>query len=245
MMPLVNNASSFLTPPPLVNTTTPGTTVAHVPYDNVAPSFSSAQIDNNTRGNSSPAAAPPQQAAPLPPPAENASPFSLALTNAEGNFSTAAPATFLAQLMGQDLSPEARSVLVQYEKLVNIGNVKYKPSNAQKPESEPTGVFGKILQTERASGPRPAPELASPLLAAQAPAPQNVSAAVSAAVQDIQQLQRNNKSTPPAAEPELLDTPTVAASPITRPTPRLISAYAATASRLGNEPGIDATAEVA
>jgi hypothetical protein len=246
MMPLVNTTSSFITPPPLVNTTTPGTTIAHVPYDNIAPSVSSAQVDNNARGNSTPTASPAPAAAPAQPDPDVPSSFSLALTNASGNFSTAAPATFLAQLMGQDLSPEAKAVLVQYEKLVNIGNVKYKPSNALKPEAEPSNIFGKILQSERAAPSRPAQETApSPLLVAQTSATQTSSVAASASINELQQLQRQAKAPSPVAEPDLLDTPTVAASLQAQPTPRIIHAYVATASRLGNEDGIDATAELA
>lgn len=145
MLPLVAN-NSIPTPPPVVNTLLPGTTIAHVPYDNVAPSFSNAEVNNNASNNNT------------PPSAHETEPVSAisveeAFANYLGGSASPVPnvnaqATFLAQLIGQDITvpPETVGILVQYEKLDAYANVKYKPSNATKPESVPAGAFSRILQ---------------------------------------------------------------------------------------------------
>src|SRR5690606_2116250 len=63
--------------------------------------------------------------------------------------------------------PSVQRVLEQYEALVNLSNVKYKPSDALKPEEQPSNLFEKLLQSERsqtlaarASAP-PAPSVAA------------------------------------------------------------------------------------
>lgn len=147
MQPVVSSIIPNVITTPLINTAVPGSAIVHMPYDNVAPSVSSAQTDPNARGNSTPP--PEEEHAPAAPPP---SPFPNFLSNPA--VSSSVQATFLAQLISQDASPETTGILVQYEKLVAFSNVKYKPSNAMKPAPEPSGVFGKLLQEERAEPPR-------------------------------------------------------------------------------------------
>lgn len=175
MIPSVTIATSYVpTPPPVVNTTVPGSAILHVPYDNVAPSVSSVQINNNARGNST--------ATPSNAPAEELVDNSGEETAPQRNTArsggplASAQTTFLAQLAGQDNSPQSNVILVQYEKLIAYSNVKYKPSNALKPEAEPAGVFGRILQQEKtgvpvqeASRPAPAPAADQARIAQSAP----------------------------------------------------------------------------
>lgn len=129
-------------PPVLVETPVPNATgTLRVLPTNVAPSFSNEQVSNESRGpkNSAsrlPAAQP--QAATQPALAQSP-PYS-------NNPALGAPTNFLAQLISQDISPQATIYLAQYEKLVYFSNVKYKPSNAGKPA--PQGLFAKFLQAD-------------------------------------------------------------------------------------------------
>lgn len=173
MLPVVN-ASAIPAQPSFVATFIPGNNaVLHVPYDNVAPSVSSVQIQNNARGNSAappPAGQPAVSAAPAPA-------VSAALATASGSLAAGAGVTFFAQVIGQGASLEAQGMLVQYEKMVALAQVKYKPSNASLPPPEPAGVFGRILQQEKAAPPlriieqKPAPP-AEPATISQAAAVQ-------------------------------------------------------------------------
>ncbi|MDE3038675.1 MAG: hypothetical protein KGJ21_09545, partial [Pseudomonadota bacterium] len=92
-----------------------------------------------------------------PPPADNLSMAEAFANYLGGNAATIpninAQATFLAQLIGQDITipPETAGILVQYEKLDAYSQVKYKPSNAQKPQAAPSNVFSRILQEEHAA----------------------------------------------------------------------------------------------
>ncbi|MDE3060143.1 MAG: hypothetical protein KGJ06_03960 [Pseudomonadota bacterium] len=127
---------------PLVNTAMPGTAVVHPPYDNVAPSVSNAAIDNNARGNSTPPPSPDQPSADAPATDAAFTALSSGMAQATG---LGAQATFLAQLMVQDGSSVTQRFLVEYQKLLSLSNVKYKPSNAMKPSPEPSSIFGRIL----------------------------------------------------------------------------------------------------
>lgn len=151
MLP-VSVTSTITTPPPIVNTTTPGTNDVHTPPTIVAPSFSSPQADNNARGNNTRVALPEQQ--PLSTPqAPPSSPAVGVPQSPADKFTLGAQTNFLAQLIGQDITPSVQGVLVQYEKLVNISNVKYKPSDALKPQAQPSSLFGKLLQVENQAEP--------------------------------------------------------------------------------------------
>ena len=162
MLPLASVYSTNPIQTPLVNTALPGSAVTHVPYDNVAPSVSNAQVENNTKGNSEISSA----AASEPPASENAAASAAAAAGDAANLGTIAQATFLAQLASQDSSPATQVILVEYEKLVSISSIKYKPSNAQKPEAGPSNAFSRLLQEENTA---PATPSASATVAAKAP----------------------------------------------------------------------------
>lgn len=65
------------------------------------------------------------------------------------NTSPLAGANFLAQLIGQDASPQAQTVLVEYEKLVYLSTIKYKPSDAMRPQVQPSDVFSKMVSERK------------------------------------------------------------------------------------------------
>jgi hypothetical protein len=161
---------------PIINTVTPGTTVTHVPYDNVAPSVSNAQVDNNASSNN--AAAPAAEPPPAPADTADTQAFYASLANGAASTAPGAQATFLTQLIAQDLSPPVQTILMQYEKLVAFSNVKYKPSNAFRPEPAPSGEFGRILQQES-----PPVQSAQPLPAAPAPVSEEPAAATTVQVE--------------------------------------------------------------
>lgn len=139
----------IINPPPttLVATALPNSIALRVPYDNVPPSVSNTQLDNNARSNQNilQKSGDAQAAAAITSSTENFSVTSIANTQA---LNIAAQTTFLAQLAAGDISPEVRTIFAQYDKLVSYANVKYKPSNAGKP-SEPVGMFGRLLQQEK------------------------------------------------------------------------------------------------
>ena len=146
MLSPLGNINSIATTPTLVATALPNSIALRVPYDNVAPSVSSAQLDNNASGNrnSLPKTEVPQTVASTA--SANEKFFLSSLANST-SFSASAQTTFLAQLASGDISPEVRSIFAQYDKLVSYANVKYKPSNAGKP-SEPSSLFGAFLKQE-------------------------------------------------------------------------------------------------
>lgn len=222
MLPVVANVNPYALQTPIVNTVTPGTTLVHVPYDNVAPSVSSATIDTNARGNSNALVVASEAAPEATPP----TPFSNVLQNSQGPQNIGAQATFLAQLIGQDSSPETTGILIQYEKLAVMANVKYKPSYAFKPPPEPAGVFGRILQSEKVEA-RPEPQAqqaAAPTQAATANASNN---APVAAVQPRPALQKSTRSAGDIAKAANVQTTAARTA-----TPHIISAYAASAARV-------------
>lgn len=133
----------------LVATPLPNSIALRTPYDNVSPSVSSSQLDNNARTNRDFL------------PKENV-PQTVTINSVAENFSATAPSTnspsytanaqtsFLVQLAAGDISPEVRGLFAQYDKLVNYANVKYKPSNAGKPV-DPISLFKTLLQMEKES----------------------------------------------------------------------------------------------
>lgn len=172
MLPAVTSNVAFIPPQqaPLVNTAILGSEATRVPYDNVAPSVSNAQVDNNTKGNSTPFASP---AAPAPSSELSASAF--ALPSAAGTSPVISlPTNFIAQILGQDISGNldsvTRGILVAYERLVALSDVKYKPSNALKPSGGPAGAFSELVQQNP-----PVQQSAAPVaeIAAEAPSVQN------------------------------------------------------------------------
>lgn len=157
LLPAVPSTVSYIPPQaPLVNTAMPGSDVARVPYDNVAPTVSNVQIDNNARGNNGYASAAPSNAS-----AEAAGNFELGSPAMRSGGNLGMPTAFLAQLLGQTLSAEidsvTQSLLVEYEKLVFLSNVKYKPSNAFKPPPAPVSIFDTVLRDTRTQASEPLP----------------------------------------------------------------------------------------
>lgn len=140
--PSVVNINPIQTP--LINTVLPGSDAVRVPYDSVAPSVSNAEIKNNTNGNGNTATG---SGANVSANAESFATFPNFIN--PQNLQSSAQSTFLTQLLAQEsASPQAQIILVQYEKLVALATVKYKPSNALKPSVEPAGVFGKLLKQQ-------------------------------------------------------------------------------------------------
>lgn len=148
MWPVVNTSITYVPAQALVATTIPGSFATHVPYDNVAPSVSNPQVNNNASGNGG-AFSVASETAQIAVADSGTSfpPFNEALTPSPST----PQATFLAQLVSQDDTAETQVILVQYEKLMNLGKVKYKPSDAGLPTPDPAGVFGKLLRQERPS----------------------------------------------------------------------------------------------
>jgi hypothetical protein len=150
----------------LVATALPNSIALRVPYYNIAPSVSSAKLDNNASNNNTAALKTNHlQLSAL----ENnaATKFSLNINSNSISFTANAQTTFLTQLASGDISPETNGIFLQYEKLLSYADVKYKPSNAGKPAA-PTNLFKTLLQQEKVGGVElPAPPPANE--AAQAP----------------------------------------------------------------------------
>lgn len=241
MIPVTNTANTFTTPPPIVNTTTPGTNELHVPPTTVAPSFSSPQVDNNARGNSTIVRqnienTPQQTAANI-----NAANVGVPQSTAD-KFTLGAQTNFLAQLIGQDITPSVQGVLAQYEKLVNISNVKYAPSNAFKPEAQPSSLFSKFLTADQ---PEPQTRInAAELAKAQSFIAANITAAPAYASPEATsvsrpnvelQNNRNNKSSATSFADEIAAEDAAIANRYSQQNlkpPPAISAYLNTASRV-------------
>lgn len=147
MFASLGNTINFLTSPTLVATTLPNSIALRAPYDSVAPSVSSAKLDNNASGNS--ISLPKSDESQLPVPANIATEKSFLSTNTNSaSFAANAQTAFLTQLASGDISPEVYGIFVQYDRLISYANVKYKPSNAGKPV-DPVGLFSALLQLEK------------------------------------------------------------------------------------------------
>ena len=148
MLPAINVAPTQSPPPVVVATPIPGNNAARVPPDNVPPTVSNVGINNNNGGGSAAASSANAQT-------QNTavtSVFSSFIPNFNGTpttLSLSAQTTFLTQLLSQDFSAPAKSVLAEYEKLVQVAQVKYAPSNATAPQPEPSSVFGKLIQQQK------------------------------------------------------------------------------------------------
>lgn len=167
MLPLITTAYIPVTPPPsLVDTAIPDNSAQRVPYDNAQPPVSSPRTDPDARGN-------PQFLSPLP--AATAAPSAIASLPTEARGFAGAPfgtpATLIAQLMGAPISSETgqlQVILQAYERIVANSQIKYRPSDATKPQVEPAGVFGKLLEQNGAA--RNAPVQTAKIVEAQAAA---------------------------------------------------------------------------
>ncbi len=211
MLPAITAAPTQSPPPIVVATPIPGNNTVRVPPSNVPPTVSNVEINNNRGGgNTAASSANPQtQSAPV------TSVFSSFIPNFNGTpttLSLSAQTTFLTQLLSQDVSAPAKSVLAEYEKLVQVAKVKYAPSNATAPQPEPSSVFGKLIQQQRQQRPvqqqtatnSPAAQIAAasavaPKAVAVAPPAQPAKAAAPAAKAKTssQSSKANNSPVPP------------------------------------------------
>jgi|GEM_PF-5872028 len=146
----VSGGNSFAPPiqQSLVATQIPNSIALRVPPDNVSPSVSSAQLDNNASGNNmvsslksiSPSLQIPVQVA--------SASIDSSFAGGSSSVLSAGQAGFLAQLASGEVSPVVHGIFVQYEKLMSYGTVKYKPSDAGKPTA-PASLFSAILTSEQ------------------------------------------------------------------------------------------------
>ncbi|NBX03485.1 MAG: hypothetical protein EBR02_05410 [Alphaproteobacteria bacterium] len=104
-------------------------------------------MHNNARGNNTQVAISPPETPDTAAPSQN---FASYFSNNSADGIATAQTNFFAQLIGQGGGQDARALLVVYEKLVQLSEVRYKPSDAGVPEPEPAGVFGKLVQQEKA-----------------------------------------------------------------------------------------------
>lgn len=150
MLPAINAITAYIPPPPtIVATVIPGNNTVRVPADNVSPPVSNVQIDNNARGNNVPFANTSSAASTLTLSMPAFSSFTPLFNGTPTTLSLSAQTTFFAQLMSQDNSSLTQGMLSEYERIVAMSQVKYKPSNAMMPEPEPMNLFSQILQQEK------------------------------------------------------------------------------------------------
>ena len=232
MLPAVTSNVAFIPPQqaPLVNTAILGSEATRVPYDNVAPSVSNAQVDNNTKGNNTPFTG-----TPAPAPSSELSASAFALPSAAGTSPVISlPTNFIAQILGQDISGSidnvTRGILVAYERLVALGDVKYKPSNALKPSSGPAGAFGELIQQAP-----PVQQAAAPVASVAVEAP-----AIDVQAEPVAQVETIIADAPApavideivAASPEIVQADTLPEAPkASAPVAPGVSAYLLTSSR--------------
>jgi hypothetical protein len=164
MIPVASTISVIPPAPLLVNTSVPGSITVRPPHDNVVPSVSTAAVGGDARGNSD--AVSTRSQAPATSITEEA-PFPSFLSSSSVDGIATAQTNFFAQLLGQGGGENARALLVVYEKLLSLSQVRYKPSNALAPLPQPSGVFGRLLQQEKS-------EIDSHLIAASDMAPEEV-----------------------------------------------------------------------
>ncbi len=206
MLPAVSSAPVIPPAPVIVATTVPGSNVLRVAPDNVAPNVSAVPVGDNTHRNASAASSTP----PATTTSTMASGFSSLVAFLDGtpsSLSLNASTTFMAQLMSQDSSPYARSVMSEYEKLVALSQVKYKPSNASLPEPEPSSVFSQMLKQEQQSKAAAQPGMMTQMMAASTQQAGMASAAIKAppALKETQTT-ATTASTPEPVDAEPLPT---------------------------------------
>lgn len=156
MFSYLGNTINIPTTTTLVATPLPNSIALRAPYDNVSPSVSSSQLDNNASGN--------RDFLPKENSSQNISAnsaaenFSVDGSSANSpSYSNNAQTSFLAQLAAGDISPEVRGLFAQYDRLVSYANVKYKPSNAGKPV-DPVAIFKTLMQMEKEADSHNLPE---------------------------------------------------------------------------------------
>lgn len=238
MIPVINTAVNI--PPAqtvLVATPLPDTNTLRVPFDNVPPSVSNAQINNNARGNGAYAAV---ESVDYAVPVTSAS--APAAAPGQSSIAPGIPAAFIAQLVGQQMPVALQGalggVLAEYEKMIVSSFTKYRPSNASLPPPPPSGVYGRILQQERAARVAPAPpavadkqqpaERVEPVAQPAAPLPQ-IEAEIAAPIAEVTVAQPAQAAAPVVArEPAA---PVQLSEPIVLPA-SAANAYQATSLRV-------------
>lgn len=231
MIPAANIV--VVSPPPttLVNTPLPDTIAAvRVPPDNITPSFSNVQINNNARGNSGALVL-----AETPPPAAAASVSAGAVATGGSLPGYGAPATFLAQLIGQNIAgAPLNGYLQQYETMIRNSLVKYGNSGAFAPPPQPSAYEKFVAQQrlEQPSAPQQARLQPAPEASTQTQPALPIAAAIAAAPQRSQPVQVK----PQAATPESKEAPPsapikLAQAPAAIPS-QAANAYQASAARI-------------
>ncbi len=237
MSSVIANTIVYIPPQqsPLVNTSVLGSQTTRVLADNVAPSVSNAQVDNNARGNGGAFTSSPSPAQTAP---DSSAQFNLT-ASAQNAPSVNTPSAFLAQLLAQSNSSDnsiTQSILVGYEQLVSISNVKYKPSNALKPSDDLSGVFGRILQQEQPAQ-SPEAQIVAPSPAPIPAAPERSQAQVSIIASNGPALLDSKDTNDNAEQTEIATIDTNADSPLQTapaPSPALLpglASYQATGAR--------------
>lgn len=206
----------------------PDTAIGRLPHVSVPASVAVPEGNNNTKGGQtartlapppdSPDAQAPLFSAGLPPPAKGAPGF---------GYST----PFLAQLLGQNAAD--RQIIVEYEQMVNFGNVKYMPSEALLPKSDPAGIFTKLLQGGEPAPQPPAPQAAARSIRMQAGQTAETRRAASGrnTAQAPVSFAASPTSTIPPKTTPLSPLPSLPRGPVSLIAPTGLEAYAATAAR--------------
>jgi hypothetical protein len=212
MFSVINSISAAVpAPATLVATPLPENFAQRVPSTNVPPPVSSVQINNNARGNGGAAIV--IENIPAISVAAASNPNNAVASSGQATQSSGVNATFLAQLIGQQVPPAMQGalsgVLAAYDQLVMASYVKYRPSNAQLPPPAPSGVYERILQQQPAqtvATPQPVVAEAPQPVQPQQPAPavqqvqaasvQQVNTAPQVAVQQVAQQQAPKQATP-------------------------------------------------
>ena len=138
MLPIGTSTSPFQPPPSIVNTTIPDTSVVRVPYDNVAPTVSGVQVDNNSRGNGN--SAPPQQEEETSQSQNASAPTTKTSNNLVELENKSSQASFIAQIASQSASNETQGSTVQTELQAENRANKNRVANNAKPNFIPSGT---------------------------------------------------------------------------------------------------------
>lgn len=235
MLPTISSFNITTPPQTLVATQIPDNNALRVPYDNVEPALSTVQINNNARGNGGAVSLSQPGAQTASVPTITIGEVPAFLSGASSGLSASVQATFLAQMLGQDYdgapTEAMKSILVEYEKLIAYSYVKYKPSNAMLPPPEPAGLFGKLLQQEKAARAVPQSAAEATARAVQATPVAAIATSVPAARPAPTATRTANTTT--TIQEFVESEPVASASPIATPI-LAINAYLASASRSGS-----------
>jgi len=139
MTPNVPQLVSLAPQPAFTAIAAPEPSIGRLPFAFISATTAAPELHNNAHGGqlASTAGGLPSMAATIAAGAGGAAPL------ASGPLSF--PTLFLAQMLGQDFGPEAQNIIIDYEKLMRFSAVKYKPSDALLPKSDPAGQFSDLL----------------------------------------------------------------------------------------------------